>query len=51
MSPRAQVLGNLPKERPDVLTSPTYIYVGLSLELGAYNESSRELAIVVMYYR
>ena len=27
------------------------IYAGLSLELGAYNESSRELAIVVMYYR
>ena len=27
------------------------IYVGLSLELGAYNESSRELAIVVMYYK
>ena len=25
MSPRAQVLGNLPKERPDVPTSPTYI--------------------------
>ena len=24
MSPRAQVLGNLPKERPDAPTSPTY---------------------------
>ena len=28
-----------------------HIYVGLSLELRAYNVSSRELAIVVMYYR
>ena len=27
MSPRAQVLGNLPKERPDVSTSPTYIFL------------------------
>lgn len=28
-----------------------YVYAGLSLELGAYNEFSRELTIVVMCSR